>query len=78
MDFKSSKYDPNTDPHYPKVGDVIDSERVVSKVKHIEASDLYKLLTAKEQPEDVEHIMIVDNPERPYLKYLVWWKYTEE
>lgn len=22
--------------------------------------------------------MIVDNPERPYLKYLVWWKYTEE
>lgn len=29
MDFKSSKYDPNTDPHYPKIGDVIDSERVV-------------------------------------------------
>jgi hypothetical protein len=51
---------------------------VFAKVKHIEASDLYKLLTAKEQPEDVEHIMIVDNPERPYLKYLVWWKYTEE
>jgi hypothetical protein len=72
--YKSDKYDPQNDPHYPKVGDKIDNGRVVVKVKHIEASDLYKLLTGKEQPEDVEHIMIVDNPDRPYLKYLVWWK----
>lgn len=75
--YKADKYDPQNDPHYPKVGDKIDDERVVAKVKHIEASELYKLLTAKEQPEDVEHIMIVDNPDRPYLKYLVWWKHIE-
>ncbi len=72
--YRADKYDPQNDTHYPKVGDKIDNERVVAKVKHIEASELYKLLTAKEQPEDVEHIIIVDNPERPYLKYLVWWK----
>ena len=71
--YRAIKYDPLNDPHYPKVGDKIDDDRKVRKVDHIEVSDLVKLLKGK-LPDDAEHLIIVDNPDRPYLKYLVWWE----
>jgi hypothetical protein len=69
-----SKYNPEEDSNYPKVGDIIDNEKKVRKVEHVESSNLYKLLTGKKLPEDANHLMIVDNPELDSIKYLVWWE----
>jgi len=49
-----SKYNPEEDSNYPKVGDIIDNEKKVRKVEHVESSNLYKLLTGKKLPEDAK------------------------
>lgn len=71
--FKADKYNPDTDPHYPKVGDLIDSDtKRIKKVQHIEASKLMAMMLDNKEPDDVEHLTILNNPDRPFLKYLVW------
>jgi hypothetical protein len=70
----NNSYNPQEDENYPKIGDVIDNERKVRKVEHIEASKLYNLLTGKKLPDDAKHLIIVDNPKLDSIKYLVWWE----
>jgi len=69
-----TKYDPDNDSNYPKVGDKIDDNRKVKKVTHIETNDLMRLLTSTELPADSEHLIIVDCPTISNIKYLVWWE----
>ncbi len=73
--FKAEKYNPDTDPHYPKVGSLIDSDtKRITKVQHIEAGALLKMMRENKFPDDVEHCVIFDNPDRPFLKYFVWYE----
>lgn len=74
MNFRADKYNPETDKSYPKPGDKIDDNRIVRKAEHIEANKLVKLLQSKDLPEDAEHLLILDHPDRTLLKYLVWWE----
>jgi hypothetical protein len=69
-----TKYDPDNDSNYPKVGDKIDDNRKVKKATHIETNDLMRLLTSTELPADSENLIIVDCPTISNIKYLVWWE----
>ena len=77
MTFAASKYDPQNDPHMPKVGDIVSGNQYL-KVEPIEASALMKMITQGKEPELIEgsdEVLILKNPERPFLKYLVWVKH---
>ncbi len=75
MDFQANKYNPETDPYYPKIGAKFDNDtKEITKSEHVQSVDLIKMFNSLNVPEDVEHLTVFDNPERPFLKYLVWWK----
>ena len=74
--FIANKYDPNTDPNYPIVDTLYDNDKkIIKKVKHIEVKDLYAMFSKGEQPQldGFEGVDIMDNPERPFLKYMIWF-----
>lgn len=77
MELAASKYDPQNDPHMPKVGDIQKGCEFL-KVEPIEASALMKMVTEGKEPELIEgsdEVLVLNNPERPFLKYLVWVKH---
>lgn len=74
-EFQASKYDSENDTHLPKIGDKFDNDtKEIIKVEPIQASDLMKMFQSETQPDDAEHLTVFDNPIRPFLKYLVWFK----
>lgn len=71
------KYDPTNDPHMPKVGDVVNRCKYI-KVEPIETSSLLKMVNENKIPESIkgsDDVLVLNNPERPFLKYLVWVKF---
>ena len=77
MELAASKYDPQNDSNMPKVGDIQKGCKFL-KVEPIEISALMKMVHEGKNPELIEgsdEVLILDNPERPFLKYLVWVKH---
>lgn len=71
------KYDAANDPHMPKVGAPSpDGEGTITKVEVIEATKLYKMAMAGEEPDPAGNrvVLVVDHPTRPFVKYFVWVK----
>ena len=73
ISFAASKYNPETDPHFPKVGSTFDvngSTMEIKKAKFYELGELMKM----EKPDLEGHsdIIVIDNPVRPFVKYLAW------
>jgi hypothetical protein len=69
------KYDPNTDPEKPKIGDIIpNSDLKIAKVEYISASELMAQVIQKITPDKGVHenVMVYEHPTRPFVKYLVW------
>jgi hypothetical protein len=80
MQLTASKYDPQNDPHMPKVGDIQKGCEFL-KVEPIETSTLMKMIIKGNEPELIEgsdEVLVLNNPERPYLRYLVWVKHLTE
>lgn len=77
MRIAASKYDPTIDPHMPKVGDVVNGNQYL-KVEPIETSALMKMVEEGKIPEPIvgsDDVLVLNNPDRPFLKYLVWVKF---
>ncbi len=77
MTFTANKYDENNDPHMPKVGDFLGEDEEsgrIAKVEPIVASKLLNLFQDNVTPDLEGHkeLIVIDNPIRPFLKYLVW------
>lgn len=74
--FVADRYNPENDVHYPKVGDIYSDNRKIEKAQHIEGGDLMKMALSEEEPEmfGCDGLDVFNNPERPFLKYLVWYK----
>lgn len=76
--FVASKYDENTDPHKPKIGDPSpDGNGTIQKVQMIEATKLVQMAMRGEPEPDLDgnrNLYVVDHPSRPFVKFFVWVK----
>ena len=70
--FVANKYDKKTDPHLPKVGTTIEGYGKIMKVQPIEAGKLMKLMQKEEDLKGFKKLLVGNNPDRPFLKYLIW------
>lgn len=71
------KYDPNKDEAKPIVGSIFKEKFEVLKSEYIDATSLMKMVMNKEEPEpmgNATEILVVDHPQRPYVKYITWVK----
>lgn len=74
-EFAVDKYDEENDPHKPQVGDVIPDEvggGVVARVKMVTAQQLMDIVVEHATEGTSPFDLVRDNPDRPYVKYLVW------
>ena len=73
VSYVASKYDANNDEHFPKEGDVHETEDgkvVVKKAKFYSATDLLDL--PEPSLDGFDGILMLHHPERPFVKYLAW------
>lgn len=74
----NNKFDPENDPDKPKIGDASpDGNGKITKVQTVAgAKALYDQFMKAPEPdlEGNREIFVVDNPTRPFVKYLVWVK----
>jgi len=77
MKFAATKFNPETDPSKPIIGDIVEKDGksfTICKVEYRDSKDIMKIAISGVEPdkEGYDEVLIDQHKERPFVYWLVW------